>query len=466
MKAPLPDSPQPLPAPPRMEFASVSASPIHQAIADRMISFTKVASICAAAVGPTVLLGWFLSVQILKSIQPGLSTMKPNSAICLALLGASLWLLAGHSLRLDKIQSQVLGIACAAMAGLVSGATFSEYLFGWNLRIDQVLFHDAVMDRPSLPGRMAPHTALAFLLLACALLLITVETKRGFRPAQVLALFPAFISFVAMAGYLYSVVSFYRIASYTGMALHTAVAIFLLSLGVLFTPPDRGIAAIVSSDGLGGIVARRLLLPAFFIPIALGWIRMEGQKAGLYGTEFGLALMVTTSVLIFSVLIYFSAVQVQQVAEARHTAEQGALELNYTLKALVDAFPLPVITLDSDAKVRIWNAATEQVFGWSWMQVIGRSNPLVPGDKLAEYQTILEVLESGDTVAEIETELCTRDDIRIPVSLWAAPIEIGRRGFSGSIVIIRDTSEQKRLELQLRQSMAAIANRQLNPTPL
>ena len=435
----------------------MSADTIDRVIAHRIKLFIKTTSVCAVTIGALVLLGWIVNVHMLKSILPGLASMKANTALCIMLLGVSLWFSGSHSPRFDRIESKRMGMSCAFFPALLSFLTLCEYIFGLNLRIDQLLFRDVSPDGLSVPGRMAPHTAAALFLLGCALLLSSVELKRGIRPAQFLGLVPAIISLAAVAGYLYSVVSLYRIASYTGMALHTAVAIFLLSVGVILTPPDRGIAATVSSSGLGGVVVRRLLPAAFLVPLGIGWIRMEGQKAGFYGTEFGLALMATSCVLVFSVVIYLSGIQVQKIDDARRAAELGVLELNYTLTALVDVFPLPVIFLSPDAKICLWNAATERVFGWPWLQVRNKRLPLVPDDRLAEFQTVFESLEAGESVTGLKTELCTMDDVRIPVAMWAAPIEIGKRGFSGSILVLDDMNQRKELENQLREARTALA---------
>jgi PAS domain S-box-containing protein len=308
-------------------------------------------------------------------------------------------------------------------------------LVGWFLDISslKVLLH--LGDGHSIPGRMAPHTALCFVVLGLARAFVRVETKRGLRPAQFLSLVPTLISLMAMVGYLYSVVSFYRIASFTGMALHTAAALFLLSLGVFLAVPDRGLVAIFSSDSFGAIMLRRLVPAASLVPIVIGWFRMEGQKAGWYGTEFGLALMVTVNVMIFSVVIYLSAKEIDRIAIARPEAERalqttqdGLLAMNYTFESVIDACPLPIVTLDRPSKMQVWNRAAEIFFGWSWLQVRGRPFFLAPDDRREEVESIIQILEQGEPVGGIQTVLLTSDDVRVSVTLWAAPIPLAHRG--------------------------------------
>jgi hypothetical protein len=70
---------------------------------------------------------------------------------------------------------------------------------------------------------------------------------------------------------------------------------------------------------------------------------------------------------------------------------------------------------------------------------------------------MIELLEAGESVTGIKTELCTMDDIRIRVAMWAAPIEIGKRGFSGSILVLDDMNNGKELENRLREVRTALA---------
>jgi len=55
-------------------------------------SLSRAASVLVVVVGGAVLIGWMLDIALLKSVLPGLVTMKPNTALALVLSGVSLWL--------------------------------------------------------------------------------------------------------------------------------------------------------------------------------------------------------------------------------------------------------------------------------------------------------------------------------------------------------------------------------------
>src|SRR5262249_37920190 len=148
-------------------------------------------------------------------------SMKANTAICFLLAGASLWLLRSELLPPPRRR---LGQGCAGVVALVGLLTLSQYFFGWDLGIDQLLFREAPGTfGTSSPGRMAPNTALSFLLVGLALLFLTTETHRGHCLSHFLTIAIGFTGLLAVTGYAYNVNYLYGIASYTRMALHTAV---------------------------------------------------------------------------------------------------------------------------------------------------------------------------------------------------------------------------------------------------
>jgi hypothetical protein len=64
---------------------------------------------------------------------------------------------------------------------------------------------------------------------------------------------------------------------------------------------------LVGRSEAGRFLIRRLLPAAVVVPVVLGWLRLEGQRAGLYGTGIGVLLMTAANVLILSALILWSA---------------------------------------------------------------------------------------------------------------------------------------------------------------
>src|SRR5690349_3418194 len=128
---------------------------------------SRAASIGVIAVSCLVLIGWTLDIEVLKSMFPGMVAMNPGgTAVAFLLGGAALWLLQpeqGHAKR------RLLGLACAAGVTLVAAARLAGYCLQWDFGPDRWLF-SARLEEYSIPNRMAPNTAINFVLLGFALL--------------------------------------------------------------------------------------------------------------------------------------------------------------------------------------------------------------------------------------------------------------------------------------------------------
>ena len=73
---------------------------------------------------------------------------------------------------------------------------------------------------------------------------------------------------------------------------------------------------------MGGFLIRRLLPAAVVVPVVLGWLRLVGERAGLYGTGVGVLMMTTANVLIISALILWSARLLDRLESRRRRAEE------------------------------------------------------------------------------------------------------------------------------------------------
>ena len=86
-----------------------------------------------------------------------------------------------------------------------------------------------------------------------------------------------------------------------------ALLLAMLGAGTLLARPDRGMPAVVTSGLFGGWMARRLIPVVIVAPALVGWLRLEGQRAGLYNTEFGLALFASSNIAISTAVVWLSA---------------------------------------------------------------------------------------------------------------------------------------------------------------
>src|SRR5206468_8585052 len=115
-----------------------------------------------------------------------------------------------------------------------------------DLPIDPWPLH-AGRSATSPPVHLAPHAALAFVLLGSALLAIGMGSPRSRRISQGLALGAFSLSLTGLIGYVLGARVMYGAAELGRMAAGTAVSILALSLGVLFARTDLGLSRLVLS---------------------------------------------------------------------------------------------------------------------------------------------------------------------------------------------------------------------------
>jgi hypothetical protein len=91
-------------------------------------------------------------------------------------------------------------------------------------------------------------------------------------------------------------------------------------------------------------MARRVLPVALFLPALLGWLRLAGERGGLYGTEFGLALFAKSNITSFAFVIWLSAGALNRTDEIRRGAADKLLASEASFRQLAEAVPQIVWT--------------------------------------------------------------------------------------------------------------------------
>ena len=122
------------------------------------------------------------------------------------------------------------------------------------------------------------------------------------------------------------------------------------------------------------------------------------------------------------------------------------------LDALVQASPLPIVSLTMGGDVMSWNRAAETVFGWSAEEAVGRRLLCVPPEKQGEFDQVRNTALRSGGFTGYETVRVRRDGSRIDVSISTAPLRDAAGGPTGLVATYLDISDRKRAEEALRQS--------------
>ena len=64
------------------------------------------------------------------------------------------------------------------------------------------------------------------------------------------------------------------------VSLQEATAFLLLAAATVLREPRTGALRLLRSDGAGGVLARRLILPVIGLPVLLGYVRLRGRCVG------------------------------------------------------------------------------------------------------------------------------------------------------------------------------------------
>src|SRR5436190_4779082 len=99
----------------------------------------------------------------LKSVLPREAPIEANSALALLLAGAALWRVSGSALSVRR-DGQVMAGALL----LLGLATLGQYVLDVDLGIDELLFRDIGALPETVPGRMSPYSAVAFVAIGLA----------------------------------------------------------------------------------------------------------------------------------------------------------------------------------------------------------------------------------------------------------------------------------------------------------
>src|SRR5881394_3571462 len=399
--------------------------------------------------GGLVLMGWLLDIPALKSVWTGLEPMKANAALAFVFAGGSLWMLGADPADAFAGRRRRVGQIFACIIALTGLVTLGEYIFGWDLGIDQSLFRDtAAVVGTGYRGRMTHITALHFVVIGLALQFL--HFRFGLLASQLLSLLAGLVSLLTLVGYAYGVQSSHGgVLFYTELGLPSAAMFLVLCAGLLLARADQGLMATFTSPNTGGVMARRSLPAALVIPMLLGGLRLAGKMTGIKDEQFDVFLMVMGSIVVFTALIWWNAYSLNRMDDRHLQAEEKVRASEEKLRALADTAKDAIISADSRGNIIYFNPGAEHIFGSPASRVIGQPLTLLMPERFhsAFWRGLERFLSKGEAHAigtTVEFAGRTLDGCEFPLELSLATWKTGEGIFFTAI--IRDITRRKRAE--------------------
>lgn len=266
------------------------------------------------AVGVTVLLGWQLDVEVMKSFGSGFVPMKVHTAFALIEVGA---LIAVAAVR----PAFKPGPWLAVLVAVVPALTLYEYVSGESLGIDNAFGADGI-PADEYPGRMAPMTAIGLVALSAGL--VGTFLKRQIA-AQVAALAAVLVATTAVVGYAFGVESLYQVQGFASIAVNTSVCLGLAGAAILALNTSAGILSVIVGTTAGGVVGRALLPPIAIYTLVLSGLVLLGVVQGNYDYRFGFALVAVANI-VGGVTLVLLLSYVLRNSDLRRAGAEAALQ--------------------------------------------------------------------------------------------------------------------------------------------
>ncbi|MFA6168728.1 MAG: response regulator [Gemmatimonadaceae bacterium] len=133
-------------------------------------------------------------------------------------------------------------------------------------------------------------------------------------------------------------------------------------------------------------------------------------------------------------------------------AESEAQEASRLASAMLLTTPLPIILLDADERVRLWNAAAEQVFGWRDTEVVGKSLPFAARSADGTVLDVGKLYLEDRSLRGLELVSAARDGSPLLLELHCGPTSDADGAARGMALVFRDLTASRATEDALRQA--------------
>ena len=274
-----------------------------------------------AVVSALSLFGIIFDIESLRSLPVPTWTETDGTLLFLYLLLGSAFALTGRHEAVWQ-RGVVTAIVFASLAACFS--KLFEIQSGQSLEIGQV-----ALGATNLDTSLGTHELLGMIAVNLGVLLFKINHRAATAAAGFFLLAAIMISYVGIAGFIYSAgVLQVLISSSVPATINSSILLFLLAVAAFLNHPGQEPVSTLASDTAGGTLSRSLIPAALIIPLVMGWMGMTGLGVyGYYGSGFDtwvfaehVAVAVTGIMVVFNLLIWVSALALRRSELERRVA--------------------------------------------------------------------------------------------------------------------------------------------------
>ncbi len=181
---------------------------------------------------------------------------------------------------------------------------------------------------------------------------------------------------------------------------------------------------------------------------ALGGDFFEVERNVKYPDNTYQYLLYRYSPVFINEMIQGVTVSISDVTEKKEAAI-GLEKTKNQLQTVFNNSPLAFIVIDVDNKVQLWNKAAENIFGWTEREILGKDYPLIPADKMDEFNEIKKEILGGKKYLGYQTSRQNKQGKNVQVSISTVKLKdfLGQR--DNFLAIIEDISERYKIQKAL-----------------
>ncbi len=304
----------------------------------RLSIFASAAALFSGLVGFSVLAGWMFRIFGLTTWGIAPVKMVANTAACFVLIGASLWLQRKSGSQPGTAARRLAAKGAAAVAGLVGLISLGEHLLGRDFGIDQLLVRVSAADHAAgvRPGLMSSLTAVDFLILGIALLLLDWRTRRGDWPVQFLCLGATMATLFGFSALILSSDTFP-----TTMAWPTAATLFVMELGLVCSRAEWALGGLLTGQSAGARLLRRAVPAALLVLGLIGWLISKPLLTDIHFTWVEVSALAVFCSTLLAGFIAWVAFQLERGEAERREVEKASTLKEEQLQRLLGRTEVP-----------------------------------------------------------------------------------------------------------------------------